>query len=458
MPVYQSNSGGLGEALLQAFAGYSGARRQKRLDTQDDEDRLRRNAAVDRAEQTQRIVEAQQGIHRLGPMELPPLEVAHNIADQIKVPDAPSVAPIDFTQHLSDAMQQGPRGQPVPGAPSKASAGAQFIPGNPAAKSASSSAPSSDPGSAFQRMMAPALASAGMPQRGPRYEFGKDYYVDNQPKWEQQDAASASQRNAKIFEIALQDALATANMGRDVRKEELLSPIRTEQAANTERALSPIRTDQAANTERALSPIRTDQAEATARATSPIIQSRETATHAANREFDVAHPVKDATALSPAQANTVKGQQSALMNMKKAITALREAVSKGGMAVMPGKHQDEIKALQTNLQIQYKEAANLGAITGPDMELINNALGSPTSLYQKIVRGGKEGVLKSLEAAEQSLRDRAKTMKSVYGVDMPPGFEDAPVTPAGFSTIPQTGGILGDTNLNPFSALIPKKP
>lgn len=457
MPVYQSNSPGLGDALVQAFSSYQGARRQRRMDDDDQADRDRRNVALDRADQTQRIADSQAGIHRLAPGETVPISVARSIGDQVNVPDV-QAPEIDFRGYLDQAMQAGPQAQPRPGSPSKASAGAMFIPGNPAAKS---NAPGNDPGSSFQRMMAPALAQAGMPARGPRYEFGKDYYVDKQPQWDAQDAATTSQRNTKMFEAMVTEALANAAMGRDVRKEELLSPIRTEQAVNTERGLAPVRTGQAVATETALSPIRTQQAIATERGTAPIKQASAIATHEANRLTDVANPLKDANALSPAQANTVKGQQTALMNMKKAITALRDAVKKGGMAVMPGEHQDEIKALQTNLQIQYKEAANLGAITGPDMELINNALGSPTSLYQKVVRGGKDGVLKSLEAAEQSIRDRAKTMKSVYGVDMPVGFDD-PATappPSSFSTIPaQSGGILGDTNLNPFASLIPKKP
>lgn len=142
--------------------------------------------------------------------------------------------------------------------------------------------------------------------------------------------------------------------------------------------------------------------------------------HQADRAYDAAHPLKDPQqgGLPPAQANTVKLQQSALLNMNKAVAELQKAVKKHGMTIRPGADRGEMEALQANAMIQFKEAANLGALSGPDMGLVEGALGKATSPMQWS-RGGADGVLSALKAAQQSLDARARTMETVYGVKMP---------------------------------------
>ena len=85
-----------------------------------------------------------------------------------------------------------------------------------------------------------------------------------------------------------------------------------------------------------------------------------------------------------------------------AIGRARELVNQYGITVMPGESQDQLNAAFTNLQLQYKDAAGLGALTGPDMGLIEKALGDPTSITQ-LFRGGKDGVLAKLNEAERVL-------------------------------------------------------
>jgi hypothetical protein len=225
-PVYQNSGPGLGEALVQAFAGYQGAKRQRQLVDEEHDDRIRRNTALDRADVRTRAMDAQSGLHILAPGELPPLAVAQAPGNEVAVPQI-NAPEIDFTHFLNQEMQTGPRAQPAPGAPSKAAAGALNIPGHPGAR-ANAVQPSSDPGSNFQAMMAPALAQAGMPSRGPRFEFGQGYYLDRQPQWDAQDAA-VRERNAarRCSRSRYRTRSQNANMHRDVRKVGLLGADRS---------------------------------------------------------------------------------------------------------------------------------------------------------------------------------------------------------------------------------------
>lgn len=95
-------------------------------------------------------------------------------------------------------------------------------------------------------------------------------------------------------------------------------------------------------------------------------------------------------------------QERARERLLRAVTRARELVNEIGIEVMPGVAQDQLSAAFTALQLQYKDAAGLGALTGPDMGLIEKALGDPTSFTQ-LLRGGKAGVLAKLAEAENAL-------------------------------------------------------
>lgn len=99
-------------------------------------------------------------------------------------------------------------------------------------------------------------------------------------------------------------------------------------------------------------------------------------------------------------------QERARERLFRAVTRARELVNEYGIVVTPGVAQDQLSAAFTNLQMQYKDAAGLGALTGPDMDLIEKALGDPTAFTQ-LLRGGKAGVLAKLSEAERALMPKA---------------------------------------------------
>lgn len=134
--------------------------------------------------------------------------------------------------------------------------------------------------------------------------------------------------------------------------------------------------------------------------------------------------------MSPTQANQVKAQQQALLNLRRSLAALEDRVRTSGMEIMSGPGKQELGSLLSDAQIQYKEAANLGALTGPDMGMIEKALGDPTSPLQ-LLRGGAQGSLRGIQATQDMLDRRAKSIKDVYGVDMPPEFYQGRAPQAG---------------------------
>jgi len=120
------------------------------------------------------------------------------------------------------------------------------------------------------------------------------------------------------------------------------------------------------------------------------------------------------TITSQSRADAAKAKQ----NLRRAIARARDLVSEYGITVMPGVQQDQLNAAFTNLQLVYKDAAQLGALTGPDMGLIEKALGDPTSITQ-LFRGGKEGVLTKLNEADMALAGGGQAAGGQGGGGMP---------------------------------------
>ena len=77
-----------------------------------------------------------------------------------------------------------------------------------------------------------------------------------------------------------------------------------------------------------------------------------------------------------------------------------------------GEGKSLIDRAYADFKIAYKEAANLGALTGPDVGLIEEAVkpaSGITNYYSYITSGGKEGIIKSLKRAEEQSKKEAIT-------------------------------------------------
>ena len=105
-------------------------------------------------------------------------------------------------------------------------------------------------------------------------------------------------------------------------------------------------------------------------------------------------------------------QQTALSNFEKAVAAYRNELATTDPSVLPGKIP-KLKALYTDMSLQAKEAANLGALTGPDMQLLSGLFTDPTSFSGAWLQG-KPGLNDQLDMADAMIKRRRESLAEVY--------------------------------------------
>lgn len=90
--------------------------------------------------------------------------------------------------------------------------------------------------------------------------------------------------------------------------------------------------------------------------------------------------------------------------LNKKLAGLEDLVQKTG-AELTGKEKAALDSAFRDAEVAWKEAANLGALQGPDIEMIRGALGeSPTTLRgigRYGLSGGKEGLISKIRGARQ---------------------------------------------------------
>ena len=98
-------------------------------------------------------------------------------------------------------------------------------------------------------------------------------------------------------------------------------------------------------------------------------------------------------------------------SLNKKLAGLEELVQKTG-AELTGKEKAALDSAFKDAEVAWKEAANLGALQGPDIEMIRGALGeSPTSIRgigRYGISGGKEGLLSKIRGARQRASDEGR--------------------------------------------------
>lgn len=91
--------------------------------------------------------------------------------------------------------------------------------------------------------------------------------------------------------------------------------------------------------------------------------------------------------------------------------------------IFPGsKKSAELGTKFTNVQMQLKNLYELGAITGPDLTLLNNAITDPTSMLGRYK--GKESLLKQGEVITDVLAKNEKNLYETYKQPIPKNLEN----------------------------------
>jgi len=110
----------------------------------------------------------------------------------------------------------------------------------------------------------------------------------------------------------------------------------------------------------------------------------------------------------------VKSSSAAYSKFNIAMNSLRDVIKTHGVRSMPySEGRKQIEKAASNVVIEGKEAANLGALAGPDMDLILAAIGDPTSAGTAYL--GNAGYLKVLESARKDSEVRHDATVRAYG-------------------------------------------
>lgn len=108
--------------------------------------------------------------------------------------------------------------------------------------------------------------------------------------------------------------------------------------------------------------------------------------------------------------------------VKNAISALEESIFKINPSPLTvGTDLAEIDGKYNDLLLVLKDYAELGVLAGPDLDLLNNWVGNPTSIKQ-LLKGGDQGTLVQLKSLSDSVRRSEITAKKELGEDI----EEAP--------------------------------
>jgi len=67
-----------------------------------------------------------------------------------------------------------------------------------------------------------------------------------------------------------------------------------------------------------------------------------------------------------------------------------------------GTDRADIESLYNSVLLELKNYAELGVLAGPDLDLLENWIGNPTSVKQKLLKGGSEGTLVQLRQLRAS--------------------------------------------------------
>lgn len=141
-------------------------------------------------------------------------------------------------------------------------------------------------------------------------------------------------------------------------------------------------------------------------------------------------------------SDEVKKQARAFGTMRANLNMLRDLVKQHGLEYAPGEAKAAMESALSQAQVAWKTYAELGALSGPDMGLVINAIGDPTSL--NAMGGGAKGVMSKLDTALKALDNEERLFTEMYKVPVPGSSQTAP---GGAQLSPQEQAIYNAAKL-----------
>lgn len=114
------------------------------------------------------------------------------------------------------------------------------------------------------------------------------------------------------------------------------------------------------------------------------------------------------------------GKFKSVNDLDATLAAYRQALkgaSRTDLMNPVGDKSVELQNLATQLQMAYKNAAELGAITGPDWAIINRIIATPSGAKAALL--GPEKLMKQLDQVEALSKRQRGELERVYGGDKP---------------------------------------
>lgn len=135
----------------------------------------------------------------------------------------------------------------------------------------------------------------------------------------------------------------------------------------------------------------------------------------------------DGTIAAPSKAPPVEFTKSVtgIRELMNSLGAYSAALQKhGGPAPMAvGAKRAELENAFTAAQMGAKNAMELGALAGPDVQILNGFLVSPVDPVASLKLGPK-GYAQQIEGAKKYLKNRARALYTAHGMKVPPEFSD----------------------------------
>jgi len=149
-------------------------------------------------------------------------------------------------------------------------------------------------------------------------------------------------------------------------------------------------------------------------------------------------------------------------NIRSQLGRYREALTQFGAETLPGPAKDRLRGTRTQLLLELKTLNELGALTGPDLDLMDDLLIDPTSVPSRVgnafsaLAGNSLGerALQSIDLVEQTVNDRLNAITGQVGAPAVP--QAAPVAPQAVS--PADLGSLSIEQLQALEAQLGSNP
>lgn len=123
---------------------------------------------------------------------------------------------------------------------------------------------------------------------------------------------------------------------------------------------------------------------------------------------------------------SIRKETAAIDILVEELDNLDKLIDANGTPVLPGPQRQALQTALNNAQMAYKTAAGLGVLNGPDLAIMEQALGDPTSLMSRLQgRGTAAQVKTALRGVRAGQLRRRSINERAFGVPaLPPASTD----------------------------------